>query len=543
MPDENPVLRIDAERLEIGEDEESLRRSVLRRLGLDEGEVQDFKILRRSLDARKKTDIHFRLNLEIILAESGPEEAIIKKGLARRPVRRRRDHADREILEGLPRGQQECRGRPLIIGGGPGGLFAAWLLAREGYAPLLIDRGGSVGERVRALRLFLKEGIHDPENNILFGEGGAGTFSDGKLTSRSRSPLTGLIHRVFLEAGAPADIAVAAKPHLGTDRLRAVLVFFRREIERLGGEFSFSMRMTGLDMGFDGRLRGIHLENGSRLEAAAVFLSPGHSARDTIETLHRQGTAMEFKPFQCGLRIEHPREMIDRNRFGSMACRLPAAEYQLNDPDHGVFSFCMCPGGTIVASLSEPGALCTNGMSRRRRAGPFSNAALMLTVHASDVPGSGTDPLAGIRFQRRIEIRAFELGGSDYDLPAQRAEDFIQGKKSGRLPGCSYRRGIRSADLRRIVPEKGITSIAEALVFFERRIPGFIGDGLLVGPESRGSSPVRLLRHPETRQSLSHPGLYPIGEGAGAAGGIISAALDGLRSAAAFIRCHRGPGS
>lgn len=533
------LLRVDSWRLEVGESLESLRRRLLRDLELAPEDVQSYRLVRRSLDARKKSDIHYELSIEICLRDAGRAEAIIAAGLAHAPRVRERDRDDREILDGLRHGHEALEERPVVVGSGPGGLFAAWLLAREGYHPLIVDRGPAVAQRVRALRVFERGGAHDPENNILFGEGGAGTFSDGKLTSRSRSPLVGLIHQILLDAGAPPDIAFEAKAHIGTDRLRAALVFLRRAIEKMGGSFSFQRRLEDLKLDEAGSMRAIRIADGSTLPCRVLLLAPGHSARDTVEALLKRGVAIEFKEFQAGLRIEHPQEMIDRAQFGDQAGRLPPAEYVLNDRSRGIFSFCMCPGGHVVASISEPEFLCTNGMSRRRRSSPWANAALMMTVGV-EVAGA-SDVLGGLRLQRRLERRGFELGGGDYVLPAQRAADFLKGRLSVGGLESSYKRGLKAADLREILPSGGAEELRAALEVFDRRIPGFISEGLLVGPETRGSSPVRLPRDRISRESLSTPGLYPVGEGAGAAGGIISSGLDGLRSAAALIRKYEAP--
>lgn len=527
------ILGLISQRLEIGESIESLRRRIEKEFGLAPEEILSFRIVRRSLDARKKRDIHYRLSVEVSLDDGEKARRLLEAGKVSLPKKRERDSADWGILEGLRRGAKPLRHRPVVLGSGPGGLFAAWLLAREGYQPLILDRGPAVPERVRALRRFEREGFHDPENNILFGEGGAGTFSDGKLTSRSRSPLVGLIHQIFLEAGSPEDIAVDAKPHIGTDRLRAALVFLRRKIESMGAEFAFKTRLEDLELGDGGELHGLKLTGAAREACEALLLAPGHSARDLFASLHARKVSLEFKPFQLGLRIEHPQEMIDRSQFGNLAAMLPPAEYVLNDRARGIFSFCMCPGGQVVASISEAGHLCTNGMSRRARSSPWANSALMMTL--SNLPEAADHPLGGIEVQRHLERRGFEMGGGDYSLPAQRAGDFIRQRPSrGRLEG-SYARDLKPGNLVELLPPGMGKALSEALEVFDRRIPGFIAEGILVGPETRGSSPIRIVRDQLSRESVSTPGLYPVGEGAGAAGGIISSAIDGLRSAAALI--------
>jgi hypothetical protein len=401
----------------------------------------------------------------------------------------------------------------------------------------VLERGPAVGPRVRAVQAFDRGGDHDPENNILFGEGGAGTFSDGKLTTRTRTPLIRLIHELLVAAKAPEEILVASKPHVGTDRLRAVLVFLRRELERMGASFRFGAKLVDLTLR-DGAVSGVVLEGGEELPASAVILAIGHSARDTYEALQAQGVALEFKAFQLGLRIEHPQALINKAQHGRHADALPTAEYVVNDRKSGVFSFCMCPGGTIMASVSEAGCLSSNGMSRRSRDSGWANSGLVFTVPATLTPGADTNPLAGVELQRKLEQHAFSLGGSDYRIPAQRAGDYLSGKLSQGVLASSYPRGLVPADLQAVVPKETAAAIGRALRAFDKRIPGFVSEGLLVGPESRGSSPVRIPRDSLSRISTSTPGLYPVGEGAGFAGGIMSAAIDGLRSAAALIRTH-----
>ena len=535
-----PVL-VDNLRLEIGREEESLRLKTAKRLGIDPAEIATVTLSRRAVDARRKRDVHLVCQALVTLEENATRERLLQAGLARNPSNTARDPLDQEILDGIPHGERGTGTPPVIIGSGPGGLFAAWLLAREGYQPIVIERGPEVAPRVRSVKAFERGGPHDPENNILFGEGGAGTFSDGKLTNRKRTPLNQLLHQLLVDAGAPADIRIDTKAHIGTDRLRAVLIRLRQRLVSMGVTFRFGTRWVGLDHDSNGRIQAIILAGGERVSASVVIPAIGLSARDTYEMLYESGVELEFKPFQLGLRIEHPQALIDRAQFGEFASRLPAAEYVLNDSKHGVFSFCMCPGGQIVATISEEGHLCSNGMSRRQRNSGWANSALVFTIGPDLVPGGGRHPLAGIELQRSLEKRAFELGGSTYALPSQRASAYVKGRLSGDDIKSSYRLGLVRADLREVLPAPTAHAIRCALETFDRKIPGYLGEGILVGPESRGSSPVRIPRDPTTRQSLSTPGLFPVGEGAGYAGGIMSAAIDGLRSAAALIRSHRQP--
>jgi len=532
-----PIL-VEGLRLNIGEPEEKLRNQAARRLGIDASEIVELTIRRRTIDARRKGDIHRLYHVVVSLGDAALCERVLQKGLARIPRTVAKDPLDLEILDGVPHGAGPLEDPPVIVGAGPGGLFAAWLLAREGYPPVVIERGPEVAPRVRAVRTFDHGGSHDPESNILFGEGGAGTFSDGKLTSRKRTPLNRLLHQLLVDAGAPENILIDSKPHIGTDRLRAVLIRLRRQLVAMGVTFRFQTRMTGIDRDSDGSVRSVLLEGGERISTSAVLLAIGHSARDTYEMLFESGIGMKFKPFQLGLRIEHPQALIDHAQFGAFAPRLPAAEYVLNDSSTGVFSFCMCPGGTIVATVSEAGHLCSNGMSRRGRDSGWANSGLVFTIGRDLVSGGGEHPLAGIELQRLMERRAFEIGGAAYALPAQRASDFVKGRVSGGSLRSSYARDLVSADLREVLPDPTAQAFRSALENFDRKIPGYLGEGLLVGPEARGSSPVRIVRDPATRQSPTTPGLYPVGEGAGYAGGIMSAAIDGLRSAAALIRAN-----
>ncbi len=533
-------LLLDNLRLEVEEDESVLAERIAAFLGTGPEHVQDARLVRRSLDARKKWDIHWSVAAHAKVSDAKAAEKALSAGKAKRFEEPVPEGEDGECIRGVAHGAEPLRAPPVVIGSGPGGLFAAYLLAREGYKPIILERGARVDKRVRDLAAWDKGAPHDPESNTLFGEGGAGTFSDGKLTTRTRTPLVKYVYELMVECKAPKEILVQSKPHVGTDRLRAVLVFLRRKLEAMGCTFRFDTRVDDLELA-DGRVTGVVLRGGEKIAAGAVLLAIGHSARDTYAMLRERGVALAFKPFQMGLRIEHPQSLIDKSQYGDLASRLPAAEYVLLAKERknvpGAFSFCMCPGGVIMDSVSEPGHYGTNGMSFRLRDSGWANSGLVYTVTAAETRNGGRDPFDGLEVQRAVEKRAFELGTGAYECPAQRVQDFLAGRKSPGPFKSSYPRTHVAADLREVLPPAGVKALSNAIREFDSRIRGFAGPtGLLVGPESRGSSPIRIERDAESRESPSTKGLYPIGEGAGFAGGIVSAAIDGLRSARAVVK-------
>ena len=429
--------------------------------------------------------------------------------------------------------------RPVVIGMGPAGLFAGLILAQMGFRPVILERGKAVRERTKDTFGLWRQGVLNPESNVQFGEGGAGTFSDGKLHSQIKDPrhLGRKVLEEFVKAGAPEEILYASKPHIGTFRLVGMVEKMRETIQALGGEICFQSRVDDIEIA-NGKVCGVMLASGEHIATNHLVLAVGHSARDTFEMLHKRGVYIEAKPFSIGFRIEHPQSLIDRARYGSNAGNplLGAADYKLvHHASNGrsVYSFCMCPGGTVVAAASEPERVVTNGMSQYSRNERNANSGIVVGVSPEDFPGG---PLTGIEFQRRWESRAYELGGRNYQAPGQLVGDFLAGRPSRNFGAVqpSYTPGVHLCDLSTALPDYAIAAIREALPAFAKQIKGFdLPDAVLTGVETRTSSPIRIKRHDDDLQSINTRGLYPAGEGAGYAGGILSAAVDGIRVAEA----------
>ncbi|KPY19729.1 hypothetical protein ALP22_05404 [Pseudomonas coronafaciens pv. porri] len=530
------MLRITELKLPIDHPEEDLRVALLQHLSIDSSELLDFTLFKRSYDARKKSsELCFIYTIDFQVRD---EEALLRKLSNDRHVGPAPD-VSYKVVGHAPEGLTE---RPIVVGFGPCGIFAGLLLAQMGFKPIILERGTEVRQRTKDTWGLWRKNVLKPESNVQFGEGGAGTFSDGKLYSQIKDPkfIGRKVLHEFVKAGAPEEILYVSKPHIGTFRLTGVVENMRHQIVAMGGEVRFQQRVTDL-MIEDGQLLGVQLDSGEQIESRHVILALGHSARDTFRMLHSRGVYMEAKPFSVGFRIEHPQSLIDRARLGKYAGhpKLGAADYKLvHHASNGrsVYSFCMCPGGTVVAATSEPGRVVTNGMSQYSRNERNANSGIVVGISPEqDYPGS---PLAGIELQERLESHAYMLGGSSYEAPAQLVGDFIAGRASTALGSVepSYKPGVKLVDLADALPAFAIEAIREALPAFDKQIKGFsLHDAVLTGIETRTSAPLRITRGP-TLQSLNTKGLYPAGEGAGYAGGILSAGVDGIRIAEALVR-------
>jgi uncharacterized FAD-dependent dehydrogenase len=530
------MLRINELKLPLNHSEHDLHAAVLARLGIADAGLRGWSVFKRSYDARKKSAIVLIYSID---AEVGDEAAVLAR-LARDPHVMAAPDTEYKFVQATPAAGTP---RPVVIGLGPCGLFAALILAQMGLNPIVLERGKAVRERTVDTFGFWRKRKLNPESNVQFGEGGAGTFSDGKLHSQIKDPkhYGRKVLTEFVKAGAPEQIMYVSKPHIGTFRLVKMVEQMRQNIIDLGGEIRFQTRVSDLVVDGEGatrQLRGVILDNGERIETRHLVVAIGHSARDTFQMLYDRGVYVEAKPFSIGFRVEHPQSLIDVCRFGPNAGNeiLGAADYKIvHHASNGrsVYSFCMCPGGTVVAASSEEGRVVTNGMSQYSRNERNANSAIVVGITPADYPGH---PLAGVAFQRELESRAFALGGGNYDAPGQLMGDFVRGVPSTQFGSVipSFRPAVHLTDLAPALPDYAIGALREAFVAFDKQIKGYYReDAVLTGVETRTSSPIRIKRNDGDLQSLNTRGLFPAGEGAGYAGGILSAAVDGIRVAEA----------
>lgn len=520
-------------RLPLEEEIESLWKVAAKKLAIDKSEIKTLRIIKESVDARRKPNINLVYS---ILVETGSFVRVTSSD-----VREVEESRKEELIPG----DEEIHNKPIIIGSGPAGLFAGLILAQNGYMPIILERGECVEKRTEMVHRYWEKGELDPETNVQFGEGGAGTFSDGKLTTRINDRRCTHVLEEFYRAGAHKEILYKAKPHIGSDVLKKVVVNMRNRIKELGGTVRFNSKVTSFNIK-GGRIAGVVVNRTEEIPADLVILAIGHSARDTYRALFEKGVRFVQKPFSIGVRIEHPQEMINRAQFGVAAVhpRLGQADYQLFYKAGGrtVYTFCMCPGGVVVASASEPGTIVTNGMSEFARDRENANSALVVSVEPGDF--GNNHPLGGIEFQRTWEKLAYEITGRDGSAPVQRLEDFINGRNTGRMGIVkpSYTGRIEASDINKCLPEFVTEPMKESIGYFDRKLKGFgMKDAVLTGVETRTSSPVRIPRG-ITLEAEGIKGLYPAGEGAGYAGGIVSAAVDGIRIAEQIIKTYAPPG-
>ncbi len=528
------LLRITHFRTPVELPENQLASEVARRLAVPNADLSSLKIIRRSLDARNRQRLEFVYSFSLLVPDADADRFWRGDGFQIEPW-------SMPEFEDAEPGSAALPHRPVIVGSGPAGLLAGYYLALKGFRPLIIERGQAVKERVPAIRDFDSGGEHDNDNNYLFGEGGAGCFSDGKLTCRITGPDVDWVLQSFVDCGGRPSLTYEHRPHLGSNKLPLICRNYRRKIEALGGEYRFGCRLEGLAFQ-ENRLLGIETSSGF-IAASVCVLAIGHSARDTYEMLLKTGLPLQQKAFQLGLRIEQPQETVNRRKYGreDYLQLLGAADYTLvAKGQRDLFSFCMCAGGVVIPSVSEPNMYCSNGMSNSRHDTPFANSGLVVTLEPHEF---GSDhPLAGVHVQRRYESLAFELTGREYLAPVQSAKDFLADRTpspSEQLPS-SYERGTRARNLSAVLPVPVLKAIRAGLPLMDQQWRGqYLPEAVLIGPEMRGSSPVRIVRDPATMEIPSLPGVYPIGEGAGYAGGIVTAAVDGLRAARKIVTRYR----
>lgn len=528
------MIRLNELKMPLGSTDEEVKKAAAKALKIHTNDITDFSLARRSIDSRKKdniilvysVDIETNLDEEKIAGKFPPNKVFLTK----------------KYNYEQPEAKRDFKLRPVVVGFGPAGMFAALTLAKAGLNPIILERGAAVDERTKDVDTFWTSRRLNTESNVQFGEGGAGTFSDGKLTTGIKDPRCREVFLRFAEFGAPGEILYSATPHIGTDKLKTVVKNLRNKVIELGGEVKFNTKLTDIIVA-NGFVQGVTYRNPdgttTDIETDALILAIGHSARDTFELIHKKGLEISQKPFSVGTRIEHPQEYINKCQYGDMwnSPLLPAADYKLAcHPPHGrgLYTFCMCPGGTVVAASSEDGGMVVNGMSEYARDKENANCALLVGI---EPPFDSDHPLAGMYLQREIEQKAFNVGGGDYTAPAQLLGDFLKGvastKKGAVNPSCPT--GVTMTDIHNVLPKKVTDTIATAIPEFDKKLNGFnLYDAVLTAPESRSSSPIRIMRD-EFFQATRLRGLYPAGEGAGYAGGIVSAAVDGIRCAEAVL--------
>ncbi|TCO76492.1 NAD(P)/FAD-dependent oxidoreductase [Marinisporobacter balticus] len=527
------MIRINEVKLSLDENQNILKEKIGKKLKVKPEEIIDYKIFRESIDARKN-NISFVYTIDVMLKN---EAHVLKKN---KEVKK----SPRLTYEDVEAGDERLIHRPIIVGMGPAGMFAGLILSQRGYNPILLERGQDVDTRSKDIDHFWKMGKLNPASNVQFGEGGAGTFSDGKLTTRIKDIRCRKVLEEFINAGAPKEISYVQKPHIGTDILKNVVKNMRKTIEDLGGEVRFGNKVTDFFIE-NGAIKGLEINGNDKIDAQEVILAIGHSARDTYENLHERGVKIRQKPFSIGVRIEHPQHVIDHAQYKEFAThqRLGAADYRLTYQTvkgRAVYTFCMCPGGSVVAAASEEKRLVTNGMSEYRRDQENANSALLVQVNTDDF---GSDhPLAGVAFQRKWEQEAYLLGGSNFCAPVQLVGDFLRGEASCEIGAVkpSYLPNVKLANLEKCLPGFVIESMKEAIVEMDKKLKGFaMNDAVMTGVETRSSAPIRIERDVDTLESLNVEGLYPIGEGGGYAGGIVSASVDGIKVAEMIIKKYR----
>jgi len=548
------MIKISNIKIPVGHEQHALLLAITKRLKVSQSQIVSYQIIKRSLDARKKPKLYFVYH---VLVECKTDETRILKALNKGINDKQKDIEiyHQPISEPLKLGEITLKHRPVIIGAGPAGLMAALLLAEHGFMPIVLERGQDVDKRAKDIDDFWKTGKLNIDSNVQFGEGGAGTFSDGKLTTRIRDTLIDKVYQYFVEAGAPEEILYINKPHIGTDILRIVVKNLRERLIELGAEIHFGHKVEDIDV-IDGQIQAVvvrsdRIDSSERIDTKNVILAIGHSARDTYEMLHRRNVEMEPKSLAIGVRIEHPQSLINHSQYGEYHKneQLGAADYQLvrkkdQHVERSVYTFCMCPGGVVVAAASEACGVVTNGMSYHRRDLANSNSALVVNIDPADYGYvNGKSPLLGIEYLRKWERKAYQLGGNNYRAPAQLVKDFLQDRPSVEIANDlvkpTYLPGVTPADLRECLPEFVVDALKQAIIDFGKRIDGFdSGSAILTGVETRTSSPVRIERQ-QNGESINVKGLYPTGEGAGYAGGIISAAVDGLKAAQSIIQTYR----